>query len=208
MSETVPLIYGKLLEFQKQHVAVKKAGKNPAFRSSYATLNDVLEAVKKPLSDLGVVIVQTPDASGLMTRLVAVEDGSSVEGYLPYVNMADAQKLGGNNTYNRRYLLVTMLGLEEEDDDGNSASQASRPPSPAASKAPNALPSGWRDFTVASVKQGEGAKGPWEGFMLDDGSRGYNNTRPLVPLEADRSYHGMFDEKGNLTHLDDGSGPF
>lgn len=116
------MITNKLLAFQKQNIAVEKVGENPHFKSSYATLNEVLSKVKGPLNALGVLVLQTPEASGLRTTLMDIEDGSQVECYMPYVDATTAQKLGSCNTYNRRYSLVTILGLEDTDDDGNEAS--------------------------------------------------------------------------------------
>ena len=116
------MIYKKLLEFQTLGVTIKKGSVNPHFKSSYANLNEVLDKVKPELNRLGVVIVQTPEATGLRTTLYDTEDDSRVECFLPFVQMTDAQKLGSNITYNRRYSLVTLLGLEDEDDDANEAS--------------------------------------------------------------------------------------
>ena len=48
----------KLLEFQKKINAIKKDGKNPHFKSSYATLPQILSEVKPILSDLGLVLLQ------------------------------------------------------------------------------------------------------------------------------------------------------
>lgn len=122
MKET-KMIYKKLLEFQKQNISVKKSGINPHFKSTYPTLNDVLEAVKPALNKLGVIIVQTPIRDGLYSKLIDTEDDTFIESILPYVEVSTAQKLGSNNTYNRRYALITMLGLEDEDDDGTVASK-------------------------------------------------------------------------------------
>lgn len=121
-------IYAKLLEFQKQDIKVSKVGDNPHFKSSYATINEVLDKVKAPLNKLGILIIQKPQADGLQTVLLDTEDGSSIECFMPYVEATTAQKLGSNNTYNRRYSLITLLGLEDEDDDGNVASAPSKSP--------------------------------------------------------------------------------
>lgn len=119
-------IHSKLLEFQKKGITLKKDGTNPHFNSAYVTLNEVLDKVKKPLNDLGVLIVQRPivkdGVHGLETALIDTEDDSKVECFMSYVEATTAQKLGSNNTYNRRYSLVTLLGLEDDDDDGNKAS--------------------------------------------------------------------------------------
>lgn len=120
------MIYKKLLEFQKLGITIKKGSTNPHFKKNYANLNEVLDKVTKALNDLGVVIIQSPTKEGLLTTLVDTEtegaELSQIQGFLPFVDMANPQKIGSNLTYYRRYSLVTMLGLEDEDDDGNNAS--------------------------------------------------------------------------------------
>ena len=124
-------IYAKLLEFQKKGITLKKDGTNPHFKSSYVTLNEVLEKVKKPLNDAKILIVQRGSSiwesgkgyveSGLTTELIDTEDGTLVSSFIPFVGTTDMQKLGGAITYARRYALISMLGLEDEDDDGTTA---------------------------------------------------------------------------------------
>ena len=122
------MIYKKLLAFQKLGITIKKGEKNPHFKNTYANLNEVLGKVTKPLNDLGVVIIQAPTKDGLLTTLVDTEtegeELSQIQGFLPFVDTANPQKIGSNLTYYRRYALVTMLGLEDADDDGNVASGA------------------------------------------------------------------------------------
>jgi len=120
------MIYKKLLELQKKNITVIKDGKNPHFKSSYATLNEVMEKVKAPLNEMNILILQAPEKEGLRTSLIDLDDDTKVECFMPYTaETTTAQKLGSNNTYNRRYSLVTLLGLEDEDDDGNVASKPS-----------------------------------------------------------------------------------
>lgn len=114
-------IYSKLLEFQKLNISVVKGKENPHFRSKFADINEILEKIKEPLSNLGVVIIQIPTQDGLKTILHDTDSGTEVEGYLEFCQRNDAQKLGSNITYYRRYSLLAMLGLEDEDDDGNKA---------------------------------------------------------------------------------------
>jgi len=120
------MIYKKLLAFQKLGITIKKGEKNPHFKNTYANLNEVLDKVKAPLNSLGIVIIQAPTKEGLLTTLVDTEteekELSQIQGFLPFVDMANPQKIGSNLTYYRRYALVTMLGLEDADDDGNVAS--------------------------------------------------------------------------------------
>lgn len=132
------MIYKKLLAFQEMNITIEKDAINPHFKNSYSSLNEVLGKVKKPLNDLGIVIVQRPGTdyymddkndyakssivTGLYTELIDTEDDSKVESFTPFINSTDMQKLGGAITYARRYSLVSMLGLEDADDDGNTAS--------------------------------------------------------------------------------------
>lgn len=133
-------IYSKLLEFQKKGISIVKGSQNPHFKNRYADMNEVLDKVIKPLNELGIVVVQSPEVynyreaslvSGLRTRLHDTESDTYVESYTPFINPVDMQKLGGAITYARRYSLIAMLGLEDEDDDGNRAST-----SPTAHRAP------------------------------------------------------------------------
>ena len=119
-------IYKKLLAFQKLGISVKKDGKNPHYKSQYATLNEVLDKVKKPLNDMGIVIIFTPLTTGLKTCLHDTESNTEVCSEMAYTNCDTPQKVLSCNTYYRRGSLVSLLGLEDEDDDGNVASQPVR----------------------------------------------------------------------------------
>jgi len=165
-------IHIKLLEFQKKNIKVAKDGSNPHFNSKYATLNAVLEKVKPELTKLGVLIIQNPEADGLRTKLVDTEDESFVESFLPYIDVTTAQKLGSCNTYNRRYSLVTMLGLEDEDDDGN---VASAPSSPKASVQDEPLEDGMLEVNIIRERHDEKDGRPWQKVVTDIGSA-WNNT--------------------------------
>lgn len=117
------MIKKKLLQLQKENIILEKDGTNPHFKSHYVTLNAVLKAIKPRLSDLNVLLLQSPTKEGLTTSLVDLDDDSEVSCFMPYVETTSAQKIGSNNTYNRRYSLITLLGLEDDDDDGNEASK-------------------------------------------------------------------------------------
>ena len=157
-------IYSKLLEFQKKNITIKRDGENPHFKSSYATLNEVLDKVKGPLNELGIVIIQntgtwdTPNGStpGLNTVLLDTEDDSKVECFVPFIGATDMQKLGGAITYARRYSLVSLLGLEDADDDGTTASAKTSP-------AARAVPYGTRTRTPLPANPPERNDVPFEG---------------------------------------------
>lgn len=120
--ETKKDIFTKLLEFQKKGISIVKGNQNPHFKNKYADMNEVLNKVREPLNELGVLILQRPTLEGLVTTFYDTESGTYVVGTLEFTQKTDAQKMGSNITYNRRYSLITMLGLEDEDDDGEKAS--------------------------------------------------------------------------------------
>ena len=114
-------ILKKLEKFQSLVGAVKKDGKNPFFKSNYATLNSVLDTIGGHLETCGLLVVQNPMVDKLETIIFDVESGESIRSEIPYIQISDMQKLGSAITYARRYALMSMFNLEAEDDDGNGA---------------------------------------------------------------------------------------
>lgn len=127
---------------QKATEAVKKASTNPAFRSKYADLAGVVEAVVPALNENGIGVIQAPAFDGKrvsVTTTLLHESGSSVTCVLDLTpSKTDPQGVGSATTYGRRYALLAMTGAAPEDDDGNAASQG-QPSRPAMTKA-NARP--------------------------------------------------------------------
>lgn len=110
----------------KFHVMVGKISKdstNPFFKSKYAGLPNVLEAIQEPLKEAGLVFTQFPHGDELCTTLIDIETGEFMQAgfkMLPVKN--DPQAQGSAITYTRRYALVSILGLNvDDDDDGNKA---------------------------------------------------------------------------------------
>jgi len=116
-------IYTALLAFQELGISIKKDGTNPHFKNKYATLDEILGKVKPPLSKLGVWIGWLGDEDGNAITLVLrhVKSETEITSTVPYIQKQDAQKLGSNITYNKRYSVVSALALEDEDDDGTKA---------------------------------------------------------------------------------------
>lgn len=119
-----------LVTAQKASEAVKKASTNPAFKSKYADLAGVVEAVVPALNEAGVAVLQPPAFDGEWVSVDTTllhEGGSSVSCTLklrPTKN--DPQGVGSAITYARRYSLLAMTGAAPEDDDGNAASVPGR----------------------------------------------------------------------------------
>ena len=111
----------KLLEFQKRIQAIKKDGKNPHFKNTYATLPQILSEVKPILTELGLTLLQ-PIANGYVYSVVTDGDKLRIESGLKLPENLNPQQIGSAITYFRRYTLSSLLALEIEDDDGNAAS--------------------------------------------------------------------------------------
>lgn len=114
-----------LFEFQGKMSTIVKKDKNPFFKSSYAGLPTVLEAIDTPLKECGLLVTQMPSGeNGLTTMLIHVDSGQYFKSTNDMKAKAnDPQALGSAITYNRRYTLVSMLRLNvDEDDDGNKGS--------------------------------------------------------------------------------------
>ncbi len=102
---------------------------NPYFKSKYAPLPDILNAVRPVLAKNGVSIIQRPatDESGNtgVETMLLHKTGQYIifEPYFLKPSKIDPQTAGGAITYARRYALNAALGISgEEDDDANGAS--------------------------------------------------------------------------------------
>jgi hypothetical protein len=101
-----------------------KQSQNPAFRSKYADLGNVMDACMPALNKNGIAVVQTMRDETVVTMLIH-ESGETLECPVPLlVGKRDMQGLGSAITYARRYGLMAMAGIAPEDDDGNAAAAA------------------------------------------------------------------------------------
>ena len=126
-SESIKQLSAALLKAQRSIKFASKDAKNPHFKSTYADLPAVIDAIKPALNDAGLVFLQTfsPSEAGFIavtTRLMHetgewIEDTATVP--LP---KSDPQGYGSAATYARRYSLAAITGLYQDDDDGNAAS--------------------------------------------------------------------------------------
>ncbi len=123
-SETIKEIANALCKFQAEVEKIKKGATNPFFRSKYATLADILDVIRQPLANNGLSFVQFPKGiHGLETMLMHVSGEYLSETYEMKPTKDDPQGTGSVITYQRRYALGAVLGLNiDEDDDGNKAS--------------------------------------------------------------------------------------
>lgn len=102
---------------------------NPHFKSKYADLTSVIDAIKPVLAKHNLVFYQRPQPSedGVLVQTVLRHaSGEEIDLGTLYVpaNKRDAQGFGSAITYARRYALMTAFGVPAEDDDGNAAVKA------------------------------------------------------------------------------------
>lgn len=121
-SSSIKNLAAALILFHTKVDSIKKDANNPFFKSKYASLSNILEHIQIPLAEAGLSFVQVPTGEGgLTTILMHADSGEFVTGeYIMRPAKSDPQSIGSAITYQRRYALCAVLGLNiEEDDDGN-----------------------------------------------------------------------------------------
>lgn len=113
--------------------AAKKNANNPHFKSKYADLGSVIDALE-PIKDHGLWFIQISKErdNGACFETVIIHGPSNSqmsmgETFVP-ADRANAQGFGSAQTYARRYGLLSAFGLATEDDDGSAASQTPAKP--------------------------------------------------------------------------------
>ena len=109
--------------------AATKSANNPHFKSKYADLGAVIDAVKPALIKHGLFFTQRshPAENGVSVETVLHHEGGeelSLGTLFVPANKQDAQGFGSALTYARRYGLMTAFGVPAEDDDGNAAARS------------------------------------------------------------------------------------
>lgn len=105
-----------------------KTSANPFFKSKYADLSVVIEAVIDALHSNGIALLQNcheSDAGVIVETIFMHESGETISCGKLSVPAAknDPQGYGSALTYARRYSLMAACGIAPEDDDGNAASR-------------------------------------------------------------------------------------
>lgn len=115
---------------QGEMSGAKKGAANPFFKSKYADLNSVVDAIREPFCNHGLSYSQFPiyedGFAGVTTILMHVSGEWLQDSLMLPVVKKDPQAVGSAITYARRYALQSIAGIPSEDDDGNAASQPAK----------------------------------------------------------------------------------
>jgi len=179
-SLTISKLATALIAFQIKADKISKDSSNPFFKSKYASLSHIQEAIQIPLAESGLTYSQMPDGeNGLTTILIHAESGEYLQSTYDMVPVKnDPQGRGSAITYQKRYALTAILGLNiDEDDDANAASKVSEskpvakielpwlnPGTEKWTKAVEAIQSG---YTVGKIKEKYKLSKENEALLLD-----------------------------------------
>lgn len=124
-SDSIKHLAAALNKAQTEMSGAKKGANNPFFKSKYADLNSVVDAVRIPFAENGLSYSQFPvmDENRVGVETILMHDsGEFIASTLMLpTGKLDAQAAGSAITYARRYSLQSIAGIPAEDDDGNAA---------------------------------------------------------------------------------------
>jgi hypothetical protein len=115
-----------LLKAQSEMSNAKKGAVNPFFKSKYADLNSIREAVIPTLNANGISVLQPIvhlDGKNFVKTILLHETGELMESLteIVYNKINDAQAQGSGISYARRYSLQSFVCVGADDDDGQKA---------------------------------------------------------------------------------------
>lgn len=134
-SDSIKELAAALSKAQGEIKGAVKDSANPFFKSKYADLSSVVEAIRDAFAKNGLSYTQAiepteRDEVRVETILLHASGEWLSAGVLALpVSKHDAQGFGSALTYARRYGLSAAVGVAPEDDDGNAATKAAPPKS-------------------------------------------------------------------------------
>lgn len=128
-SEQINELAAALCKAQGEMEGASKDKENPHFRSKYADLGAVWDAIREPLAKNGLSVTQWMRSAGsdgahaveVETMLMHASGQWISDTFAVPVSKIDAQGYGSAATYSRRYSLMAAVGIAPVDDDANAA---------------------------------------------------------------------------------------
>jgi hypothetical protein len=129
-SDSIKNLTKALITFHVKVDTIKKDAKNPFFKSSYASLTNILDGINDSLIESGLAISQFPVGEYGLETILMHESGEWIQAnYTMKPVKDDPQSRGSAITYARRYAISAVLSLNiDDDDDGNMATHGTASP--------------------------------------------------------------------------------
>lgn len=156
---------------------------NPAFRSRYSSLPEILESVKSVAKNYNLAVHQTLSSNEgtirVTTEFLHADGSSHPGGSVAFKSEGlNPQQLASATTYLRRLCLKTAVGIETDlDDDGSAASKPTPPQASAPAVKPVAGP--WYSFLSAVEAERAHEYLTKKGWLSPD-------AKDLIELPADK----------------------
>lgn len=167
-------VYVALAAAQQDMGPLVKGSKNPHYKSMYADLSGLVEAVRPPLNRHGLAFFHSIDDSNLKTIIYHGESETSIECSVPLiVDKNNMQGYKSATTYAKRIGLESVTGIAPEDDDGNAAASAP-PPKQQQKQAPQKTPQQIRAKSlsdeISAITTEAGIKSFWDEYANEIGT--------------------------------------
>jgi hypothetical protein len=125
-SEQINEIAKALSVAQAKITGAIKDTQNPHYKSFFADLASVMDAIRTPFAESGLSYTQTTriteNGGVVLVTTVMHHSGQWLAGEYPVIPIKnDPQGLGSAMTYARRYTLSAVAGVAQVDDDGEAA---------------------------------------------------------------------------------------
>jgi hypothetical protein len=162
-------VYSALAAAQQDMETLRKGSVNPAFKSRYADLADVMQAVLPALNKHGLALfhsMRKDDGDTCMVTVLAHgESDTVIECAVPLIVVKqDMQGMKSATTYAKRIGAESVTGIAPEDDDGNAAAAANPKKSPPAQAMQEGLAMAWEDGVMDGLPENASPRVKAEAF--------------------------------------------
>lgn len=188
-SDQINELAAALSKAQGEMRSATKDSANPFFRSKYADLASVKDAIREPFAKYGLSTVQFPKTEfegspepyewtaksgetrygvrvvcvvSVVTRILHASGQWMEDGVSTMLPTGDPQSVGSAITYLRRYALQSVAGVAADDDDGEAAHRTGTTKA-VAMKAPEGFDDWWTDLVAVADNGEETLRKTWEG---------------------------------------------
>lgn len=178
-----------LAKAQAEIQPAPKDATNPFFKSKYASLPAIREAIREVFGKHGLAVVQKPsvvDGKLVLSTLLLHSSGQHLEcGELAAeVDLGNPQQLGSAITYFRRYSLAALSQtVADEDDDGEAATRPRKPAPPKRKPQPKLEPVSEKDIADLTLAITDAADLTTIGTICAAGTTVYQRLKANGPAD-------------------------